>query len=229
MSCFKELLLPDELPYEKFKKYGAEGLTDTELLAIILRTGTRNRTPIEISREVLKGKNGFSGLLALFHMSVKDLMMISGIGEVKAIQLNCIAEISKRLSVCKAKKGINFSNPQAIADYYMEITRHEEREIFRLILLDNRNNLISDSVLSLGTVNATLVSPRDVFMEALKQNASYIILMHNHPSGDPTPSRQDFNITNKIKEVSELMEIPLLDHIIIGDRQFISFKKQGLL
>lgn len=229
MSCFKELLLPDELPYEKFLKYGSEALTDTELLAIILRTGTKSRTPIDISREILRGKNGFSGLLSLFHFSVKDFMMISGIGEVKAVQLSCIAEISKRLSCYKAERGINFSNPQAVADYYMEMTRHEEREIFRLILLDNRNSLIADNVLSLGTVNATLVSPRDIFMEALKQNASYIILMHNHPSGDPTPSKQDIFITNKIKEVSELMEIPLLDHIIIGDRQFISFKTQGLL
>lgn len=229
MSMFKETYPKDELPYDKFIRLGADSLSDAELLAIMLRTGTKTKTPVDLGRDILNLFGNQWGLLGLHHFSLREIMKIKGVGEVKAVQLLCIAEISKRISHRKAELELNFQDPQTIAAYYMEQLRHSEKEKFVLILLNSRNQLIHDEVLSIGTVNATLVSPREIFIEALKIEASNIIILHNHPSGDPTPSRQDLLITNKIKEVSGLVEIPLIDHIIIGDNQYFSFKQKGLL
>lgn len=229
MSIFKETYPKDELPYDKFIRLGADSLSDAELLAIMLRTGTKSKTPVDLGRDLLNLFGKQRGLLGLHHFSLHELMKIKGVGEVKAVQLLCIAEIAKRISRRKAELELNFRDPQTIAAYYMEQLRHCEKEKFILILLNTRNQLIQDKIISIGTVNATLVSPREIFMEALKGEATNIIILHNHPSGDSTPSRQDIIITNKIKEVSALVEIPLIDHIIIGDNQYFSFKQKGLL
>ncbi len=229
MSDFKEIYAKEDLPYDKFKRLGPASLTDAELLAIILRTGTRDKTPIALGREILENSWQKSGLLGLYHYSMRELMKISGIGEVKATQLLCIAEIAKRTAFMQARLGLSFDSPESVADFYMERLRHQETEQVLLVLLDNKNRLIEDVVLSKGTVNSSLVSPREIFLVALRQNAVSIMILHNHPSGDPTPSRNDRLITNKIKEVSDLIDIPLIDHIIIGDNRFISFKQKGLL
>lgn len=229
MSQFKEIYPEDELPFEKFIKHGAQSLSDAELLAIMLRTGTKDKTPIELGREILQLSGGKWGLLGLHHFSLTELRKIHGIGEVKAVQLLCIAEIAQRISKLQMKKELSFTKPETVAAYYMEQLRHLESEQLILVLLDCKNNLICDCVLSTGTVNMTLISPRDVFIRAFEQGAAGIILIHNHPSGNPIPSRQDRMITNKIKEVSDMVEIPLLDHIIIGDNQYTSFNQKGLL
>jgi DNA repair protein RadC len=229
MSLLKEIYTRDELPYDKFMRLGAENLSDAELLAIMLRTGTREKTPIELGREILKLAGGHLGLLGLFHFNIKDLMQIPGIGEVKAVQLLCIAEIAKRTSNMQAKTDLNFENPESIAAYYMERMRHRKTEQMLLILLDSRRHILQEQVLTIGTSHSTLISPRDICIAAVKNEASYFMLMHNHPSGNPTPSRQDVLVTQKIKEVSDLIEIPLLDHIIIGDNRYISFIEKGLL
>lgn len=229
MSDLKEIYTKDDLPYDKFKRLGPASLTDAELLAIILRTGTRDKTPIDLGKEILENSWQKSGLLGLYHYTMRELMRISGIGEVKATQLLCIAEIAKRTAYMQARYGLSFSSPDSVAAYYMEKLRHQETEQVLLVLLDNKNRLIDDIVLSKGTVNSSLVSPREVFLAALRQDAVAVMLLHNHPSGDPTPSRNDRIITNKIKEVSDLIDIPLIDHIIIGDNRFISFKQKGLL
>ena len=229
MSLLKQIYDAEELPYDKFMKAGPESLTDAELLAIMLRTGTKDKTPIELGRAVLQLSDSKWGLLGLHHFSIKDLMQISGIGEVKAVQLLCIAEIAKRISNMQAKVNLSFQNPDTVAAYYMERMRHQETEQLVLILLDAKSRMISDDVISVGILNATLISTREIFVKALKEEAAYVMILHNHPSGDPTPSRQDQIITNKIKEVSVLVDIPLLDHIIIGDNRYISFKQKGLL
>lgn len=229
MSLLKQLYDVEELPYDKFLKSGPSSLTDVELLAIMLRTGTRDKTPIELGRAVLQLSDCKWGLLGLHHFSIKDLMQIPGIGEVKAVQLLCIAEIAKRISNMQAKENLSFQNPDSVAAYYMERMRHQETERLILILLDSKSRMISDDVISVGILNATLISTREIFVKALKEEAAYVMILHNHPSGDPTPSRQDQIITNKIKEVSVLVDIPLLDHIIIGDNRYISFKQKGLL
>ena len=229
MSLLKELYAKDELPYDKFMRLGPDSLSDAELHAIMLRTGTRDRTPIELGRDILKLAGDGMGLLGLYHFNRKDLMQIPGIGEVKAVQLLCIAEIAKRTSNMQARPDLAFDKPETVAAYYMEKMRHRETEQLILVLLDARRHILQESVLSTGTFNATLISPRDICTKAMRNEASYIVILHNHPSGDPTPSRQDLLVTQKIKEVSDLVEIPLLDHIIIGDNRYTSFIQKGLL
>lgn len=225
----KQLYDAEELPYDKFMKFGPGSLSDAELLAIMLRTGTRDKTPIELGRAILNLSGSKWGLLGLHHFTIKELMKIPGIGEVKAVQLLCIAEIAKRISNMQAKVNLSFQNPDSVAAYYMERMRHRETEQLILILLDAKNRMIYEEVISVGILNATLISTREIFIKAFKEEAAYIMILHNHPSGDPTPSRQDQQITNKIKEVSILVDIPLIDHIIIGDNRYISFKQKGLL
>ena len=229
MSMLKQLYDAEELPYDKFMKFGPGSLSDAELLAIMLRTGTRDKTPIELGRAILNLSGSKWGLLGLHHFTIKELMKIPGIGEVKAVQLLCIAEIAKRISNMQAKVNLSFQNPDSVAAYYMERMRHRETEQLILILLDAKNRMIYAEVISVGILNATLISTREIFIKAFKEEAAYIMILHNHPSGDPTPSRQDQQITNKIKEVSILVDIPLIDHIIIGDNRYISFKQKGLL
>lgn len=216
----------ENLPYEKFLSFGPEALTEAELLAIIIRTGTKASSSLDLAKQILELPKKQKGLLGLHELSLQDLMSVKGIGEVKAVKLKCITELSKRLSKANAKKGLQFTNPSSIAAYYMEMMRHLPYEQVILLLLDGKNHLIKEIILSKGTVNASLLSPRDVFQNALEYGAVYLLLIHNHPSGDATPSRQDLELTKRIKELSILMEIPLLDHIIIGDNTYSSLKEQ---
>ena len=156
-------------------------------------------------------------------------MEIPGIGEVKAVKIKCIGELSKRMARERAEDELRFDLPSTVASYFMEELRHEEKEMILLLSLDSRLHLIEKYVLSIGTVNASLLSPREVFVRALKCQASSVILLHNHPSGDATPSREDLLVTGKIKETGELVEIPLIDHIIIGDGCYTSLKEKNLL
>lgn len=217
-------------PYERFLEDGPEVLSDAELLAIILRTGTKGEDTVSIGKKILElsdGKN--QGILGLHHISIKELMSIRGIGEVKAVKIKCLAELSKRMAKASAAHGLRFDQPATVAQYYMEQFRHLETEHILIAMVDNKNTLIHDMCISKGTINASLLSPREIFIEALKHGAVYILLVHNHPSGDPTPSRQDCDITKQLQEAAKLIEIPLLDHIIIGDQKYMSFKQSGLL
>lgn len=217
-------------PYERFLEDGPEVLSDAELLAIILRTGTKGEDTVSIGRKILElsdGKN--QGILGLHHISIKELMSIRGIGEVKAVKIKCLAELSKRMAKASAAHGLRFDQPATVAQYYMEQFRHLETEHILIAMVDNKNTLIHDMCISKGTINASLLSPREIFIAALKHGAVYILLVHNHPSGDPTPSRQDCDITKQLQEAAKLIEIPLLDHIIIGDQKYMSFKQSGLL
>ena len=218
----------DMLPYEKFEKFGAASLSDAELLAIIIRTGTREFNSIELGKKVLglaSGSGQTKGLLSLQHLSVEELMQVKGIGRVKAIRIKCVTEFSKRIAMETFKKGIRFDKPSTIADYYREQLRHLEVEQVILVMTDGKNQFLKDCVLSTGTVNMSLVSPREVFMTALKTQAVHILLVHNHPSGDPTPSKEDIEITKKLHEAAGIMNIPLVDHIIIGDNSYRSLKE----
>lgn len=216
------------LPYEKFEKYGAGALTDAELLAIIIRTGTKDSTSVELGKQILNlGSNSgqTKGLLSLQHLSLSQLMTVKGIGIVKAIRLKCVTEFSKRIAMETFKTGIRFDMPVTIANYYMEQVRHLEVEQVILVMTDSKNQFLNDCILSSGTVNMSLISPREIFMTALKMQAVHILLVHNHPSGDPTPSRDDIEITKRIHEASQIMNIPLVDHIIIGDNTYMSLKE----
>ena len=222
--------LRQDMPYERFIALGPEALSDAELIAIILRTGTRSFSALELAKRILRKTNGSDkGLNCLHHLSLQELKEIPGIGEVKAVKLKCMAEIAVRMSREKASGKLKFDSPRSVAEYYMEEMRHQEKEKILLLLLDNKLHFIEEYMISLGTVNSSLLSTRDVFIRALKVRASHIMLLHNHPSGDPKPSRQDILITRKIKEAGELMDIPLVDHIILGDGIYTSLKEEELL
>ena len=220
---------PDmERPYEKCERRGAESLSDAELLAVLLRTGTRGENALELSERILY-HTGENGILSIHQFSRERLMRIKGIGRVKAIQISCISELAKRLAKTSAQELLSFQNPESVARYYMEDLRHEQQEHMKLLMLNTKSKLIGETDISKGTVNASLITPRELFIEALQKNAVSIIIMHNHPSGDPTPSREDQLTTRRIKEAGALIGIDLLDHIIIGNNCFISFRKEGLL
>lgn len=220
--------LPEsEKPYEKCLRYGAGRLSDAELLAVIMRTGTRGQTSVGLAQEVLSRRE--KNLLNLYRLSFQELLEIPGIGTVKAVQLKCLAEIARRVTKEVRGRDVSLKNPSSIAAYYMEELRHEDREKLMLCMFDSNCALLGDEILSVGTVNASLISSREIFRRALAGGAVFIILLHNHPSGMPLPSAQDRAVTRQVKECGEMIGIRLSDHIIIGDNRYFSFREENLL
>ena len=201
-----------ERPYEKCVEMGPESLTDIELLAVFLRTGTKGENAVELAKRILYD-SGQNGILGIHHFSLPRLLKLKGIGKVKAIQILCLSELAKRLAKASAKEHLRFSSPTSIADYYMEDLRHESQEVMKLLMLNTKAELICERNISKGTVKA----------------AVSIVLLHNHPSGDPTPSADDRLITGRIAQAGALVGIDLLDHIIIGNHCYMSFREEGLL
>lgn len=220
----------ENLPYERFHRFGPENLTESELLAIILRTGTREKSALELAQEVLAlADPSREGLLGLYDIPLERLQEINGIGEVKAVKLKCITELSRRIASATAREQICMQRPETVAAYYMEQLRHRKTECVVLASVDARGRLIGDSVMSNGSATMSLISPREIFMEALKRQAVSVILIHNHPSGDPSPSRADAELTGQVAAAGRLLGIPLLDHIIIGDNRYMSFREKDLI
>jgi DNA repair protein RadC len=217
-----------ERPYEKCERYGAGVLSDAELLAVIIRTGTKQQRVIDLAVNILNYSTAYPGLKGLNYFTMKELMKIKGIGRVKAIELLCLTELTRRMAKENMRDSIRLTTPQNVADYYMQDMRHLTREQVLLIMLDSKNKLIKDMVISEGTVNTSIMPTREVFVQAVKQEAVNIILLHNHPSGDPTPSAEDIRVTKRLAEAGNLIGISLMDHIIIGDNRYISLKEQGL-
>jgi len=224
----KELPNNDK-PYEKLAKYGEVVLSDAELLAIILKTGTKNRTVVELAQNLLLMDKNDLGIVSLYNKSLTDLQKIKGIGFVKSVQIRAVMEISKRISRSKALEKVKINSPSSIAGVYMEEMRYLTKEYFKLVFLDTKNQIINDKTITIGSVNASIVNPRDVFIEALKNNAVNIIMLHNHPSGDPYPSNEDIQITKRIKECGQLIGIALIDHLIIGNGKYFSLKEKGVI
>lgn len=217
-----------ERPYEKCLKQGAEALSDAELLAVLLRTGTKGENVLALAKRLLY-QDGGAGLLGIHQFSFQSLMKLKGIGKVKAVQILCLSELAKRLSKASVEPRLRFSSSQSVAEYYMEDLRHRNQEVMKLLLLNSKAELIDETNISKGTVNASLITPRELFVEALKKEAVSMILLHNHPSGDPTPSRDDILTTKRISECGLLIGIELLDHIIIGNNCYVSFQEENLL
>jgi DNA repair protein RadC len=218
--------LPDsEQPYEKFSRCGAEALSDAELLAVIIRTGTCKKRAIDLAHDVLGGYN--RNLLNLYTMSFEEMMRIPGIGRIKAIQLKCVAELSRRIVTERYRDTVSLNNPRSVADYYMERMRHEKQEKLIAIFFDSKCRMLEEKLLTIGSVDATFVAPRELFIAALQAGAVQIILLHNHPSGVPDPSDQDDAATARIAECGRLIGVPLIDHIIIGDHIFYSYREHN--
>ncbi|MDD6037291.1 MAG: DNA repair protein RadC [bacterium] len=216
-----------ERPYEKCLLAGPGALSDAELLAVVLKTGNKDMNVIQLAQLLLK--DGSQNLLNLYDYSLDELMNFPGIGPVKAVQLKCIAEAAKRISSATRRNRLTMACPSTIADYYMERMRHEPNEQMIVSCFDAKCHLLADALISTGTVTSVMASPREVFLKALSLKAVYIILLHNHPSGVASPSKEDILLTKRMKECGELLDIELSDHIIIGDNNYYSFRENGML
>lgn len=227
MSIIKNVPV-NERPYEKCFSNGPEVLTDCELLSVILRNGTAGMGAYDLAGQILNS-NSDGSLLSIMHLSKEELMKIKGIGKVKAIQIMCICELAKRISMLNAKDSLKFDKPSTIAEYYMERMRHLDQENLMVIYLDTKCQLIKEKIITTGTVNQSIMSPREIFLEALKCNAVQLVLLHNHPSGDCTPSKNDISCTERMVSAGKLIGISILDHIIIGDRKYSSLRELKII
>ena len=224
----KELPL-SERPYEKCRSLGPSALSDAELLAVILKNGVPGMNATELATELLIMTEEKGGLAALTQVTEPELTRLRGIGTVKAVQLRCIGELARRIAMSQAKDSVRLTSPESIAAYFMEDLCHRTQEVVAAAFFNTKNRLLHSSVISTGTVNGSLVSAREIFMEALRYGAVSVVILHNHPSGDPAPSEDDIVLTRALKESGQLLSIPLMDHIIIGDHCYISLFEQGYL
>ncbi len=216
----------DERPREKLLKYGAEILTNSELLALIIGFGSKKDSAITLAQKIIY--NNDKGLLNIVDTDAEILKGFNGINDAKAAKILAVAELSKRISREKVNKT-KIASPQTIAALLLEEMRYLKKEIFKIVLLDTKNNVISINNISIGCLDSTVVHPREVFIEAIKNSSAAIILVHNHPSGEVEPSKDDVNITNRIIECGKIIGIKVLDHIIIGDGNYLSFKEKGYI
>jgi DNA repair protein RadC len=216
----------DERPRERFLKYGPERISDVELLTIILRTGSLNATAFDIARELLQKYGNFRGI---DQRSIADLCEIKGVGEAKAILIKAALETGKRLFLETFNEKQKISTSEEIYDLFRLHLRDSDREIFKIILLTSRNQIILEKTIFEGSLTESLVNPREVVKEALNHAAAGIIFVHNHPSGDPSPSMEDKQITTRLKMACELIGIRVLDHVIVGRETYFSFSDNGLV
>lgn len=218
----KELPI-SERPYEKLEMYGERSLSNAELIAIIIKSGTRNESSVSIAQKILAlEKNGENNLRFLQNISIKEFMSIKGIGKVKALQLKAICELTKRMSKPIDTSQVQINSPKDVADLLTDEMRFEKREIVKAIILNSKNTIVKIVDVCYGGTNSAVLKPKDVLQEAIKLGVPKIILVHNHPSGDPTPSKSDFAFTERLLQASETMGIELLDHIVIGENRFES-------
>lgn len=213
-----------ERPYEKLETYGTENLSNAELLAIIIKTGTKEESSVSIAQKILNLRKNTDkdNLRFLQDISIQEFMQIKGIGKVKAIQLKAVCELTKRIARPIDNKLKAIKGPEDVAEILIPELRYEKREIAKVLILNSKNIILRMINISLGGANFARLEPKDVLAEAIKMQAPKIILVHNHPSGDTTPSQGDYNVTDRIYEAAELMGIQLLDHIIIGDGTYQS-------
>ena len=219
-----------ERPYEKCEHFGPEVLSDAELLSVLLRSGTEGVSALDMSRTILQAL-GSGGIAMLHKASMESLLEIPGVGRVKALQIRCVAELSRRIAQAKigAEDELVYDSPDVIGTYYMEEMRHESQEIVMVLCLSSRGRLLGKKIISRGNVNSALLDPREIYVEARTRRAVSVIFLHNHPSGDLSPSAEDIAITKRIAHAGELIGIPLSDHLIIGDRSYVSMRMSRIL
>lgn len=216
----------EERPRERLLQHGAEALSNSELLAILLRTGTANESAVKLAGRVLAASGG---LRHLTDMSVEQLTAIKGIGPAKALQLKAGIELGRRLSRSRLEDSPPVRSPREAADLVRDDLRYLNKEHFIVLFLNTKNRVIGKETLSIGSLNASIVHPREVFRSAIKRSSASIICAHNHPSGDPTPSPEDIEVTRRLAEAGRLVGIELLDHVIIADQAHVSMKELGYI
>ncbi len=216
----------EERPRERLVKYGAEYLSDAELLGIILVKGYQGKTSVEVAKEILSETKG---LRKLDSLSFSEMSSIKGIGQAKFAQIKAALEIGKRLIRETSSPKKKIYNAVDLVDYYGPNMRDLKKETFKIILLDVKNKIIRDIDVSVGSLTESIVHPREVLRDVIKESAASVIFLHNHPSGESNPSKNDLEITGRLVEACKLIGVRVLDHIIIGDGNFTSFAQEGLL
>ena len=217
----KELPM-SERPYEKLEMYGETALSNAELIAIIIKSGTKDESSVGIAQKILSlEKSKENNLRFLQNVSIKEFMSIKGIGKVKAIQLKAICELTKRMSR-PINTQIQINSSKDVADLMIDEMKYEKREIVKSILLNSKNVVVKIVDVCFGGTNSAILKPKDILQEAVKLGVPKIILIHNHPSGDPTPSKSDIEFTERLVQASKILGVELLDHIVIGEHGFES-------
>lgn len=216
----------DERPRERLLKRGPQNLSDAELLGILITKGTKDKTAIDLGRELLMK---YGTLKNLFSRSPAEYSLIKGIGDAKAVIISAAFEISRRVQSQPEAPKIIFKKSQDVANYYIPLMRDLRKEVFKVALLDGANKLIKDITVSEGSLNTSVVHPREVFRDALIESTAGVVLIHNHPSGDPTPSEDDIKITKQLIESGKIFGIKVFDHIVIGDDKFKSFVDENIM
>lgn len=213
-------------PRERLVRQGATSLSNQELIAILLRTGTKQESVLHLANRVL---NYFEQIQELKNASIEEITAVKGIGQAKAVQLLAAVELGKRLSQQKTDDKFTIRSPKDAATYLMQDMTSLNQEHFVTLFLNVKNQILHKQTIFIGSLNASIVHPREIFREAVKRSAASIICAHNHPSGNPSPSTEDIDVTKRLYEAGLLMGIELLDHVIIGDHQFISLKEKGYM
>lgn len=216
----------DERPRERMVQSGAASLSNQELLAIILRTGTKSESVLQLSNRVL---TTFEGLRLLKEASLEEITNINGIGLAKAVQIMAAVEIGRRIGNLAFDDRYSIRSPEDGANYVMNDMRFLSQEHFVCLYLNTKNQVLHKQTIFIGSLNASIVHPREVFKEAFRRSAASIICIHNHPSGDPTPSREDIEVTKRLVECGKIIGIDVLDHLIIGEKKYVSLKEKGYL
>jgi len=216
----------EDRPRERLLEIGASHLSNQELLAILLGSGTKRESVMDLAQRLLIH---FEGILLLKDATLEELTAIRGIGVAKAVLIMSAIEIGKRMQQMKPVERYMIRSPEDGADFVMEEMRDLKQEHFICLFLNTKNQVLHRQTIFIGSLNASIVHPREVFKEAVKRSAASIICAHNHPSGDPTPSQEDIQVTRRLQECGKMIGIELLDHLVIGDRKFISLKEKGYL
>ena len=221
--------LPKEVrPREKLLQCGASALSDIELLAILLRTGTTSKSVLHLAEDVLAQYKD-KGLVAIMHMSPQEIASIHGVGLAKAATVLAAVELGRRLSERAARTTEKVEGPEDVARYVIPSLRFEQKEHFLAMFLDVRNRILALSTISVGSLTSSIAHPREVFREAIRYSAAGVILVHNHPSGDPAPSREDIQLTKQMMKAGEIMGIPVLDHVVVAGDNYLSIKEANCL
>ncbi|UOQ93877.1 DNA repair protein RadC [Halobacillus shinanisalinarum] len=213
-------------PRERLIELGATHLSNQELLAILLGSGTRQESVTSLAQRLLIH---FEGVMLLKDATIEELTAIRGIGSAKAVLILSAIELGRRIQQMKPVERYMIRSPEDGADFVMEEMRELKQEHFIVLFLNTKNQVLHRQTIFIGSLNASIVHPREVFKEAVKRSAASIICAHNHPSGDPTPSQEDIHVTRRLQECGKMIGIELLDHLVIGDRKFISLKEKGYL
>ncbi|WP_163537948.1 DNA repair protein RadC [Gracilibacillus sp. YIM 98692] len=225
MITMKEVPKQDR-PRERLLEFGPNHLSNQELLAILLGTGTREENVHQLAERVLRH---FEGLYSLKEVTIEELMTLKGIGQAKGVNILATVELGKRIHQFKEKEKYVIRSPEDGANFVMEEMYALKQEHFVTMFLNTKNQVVHRQTIFIGSLNASIVHPREVFREAVKRSAASIICAHNHPSGDPSPSQEDIHVTKRLTECGKLIGIELLDHLIIGDHRFVSLKEKGYL